>query len=128
MDRMYLIVLFGIASVFLIIIIKKYSPEYAMLASLCAGIIIISLVVFDVGEIGALFNAIKEAGSLNNQWTKSIIKIAAISFLGQWGVQLCRDCGENSIADKIETGIKISVLVICIPYINMLFKMATEFS
>ncbi len=126
MDKIFLIILFGIGAVFIILTIKKYAPEYALLASICAGSIIILFVITDMGEIVSFISSIKEFGKLNNQWLKSMVKIALMSFLGQWGTQICRDAGENSIADKMETAIKILVLVICLPYINTLFKMAAE--
>ena len=126
MNKIYLIVLFGIACLFIIITIKKYAPEYAMVASICAGINIITFVVVDFSEIIDFFSSVSNMGGISNRWMKSIMQITSICFLGQWGIQLCRDAGENSIADKMETAIKILVLIICLPYINMLFEMANN--
>ena len=113
MDKIFLIIFFGIGAVFIILAIKKYAPEYALGASICACCAVIVFVLSDIGEI-------------ISQWSGSIFKIALISFIGQWGISICRDAGENSIADKLETAVKVLVLIICLPYINMLFKMAEE--
>lgn len=126
MDKIFLIIFFGIGAVFIILAIKKYAPEYALGASICACCAVIVFVLSDIGEIISFISNIISYGKINSQWSGSIFKIALISFIGQWGISICRDAGENSIADKLETAVKVLVLIICLPYINMLFKMAEE--
>lgn len=128
MDKIFLIILFGITTVFIILAIKKQSSDYALAISICAGCIIILFVISDILEIITFISSVIEYGQINGEWAGSIGKIALISFAGQWGIQICRDAGENSIADKMETAVKILVLIICLPYINMIFKMAAEIS
>lgn len=125
MDKLYLITLFGIASVFIITAIKKYSPDYAFVSSICAGIIIVFFVISEIIEIRKYILSWSETG-INVQYASTLMKICVISFLGQWGIQLCRDAGENVIADKMETAIKVIVIVLCFPYIDMLFKMVAQ--
>lgn len=126
MDKIFLIIFFGIGAVFIILAIKKYAPEYALGASICACCMVVVFVLSDIGEIISFISNIIAYGKINSQWSGSIFKIALISFIGQWGISICRDAGENSIADKLETAVKVLVLIICLPYINMLFKMAEE--
>ena len=125
MDKLTLIVLFAVGSVFVILLIKKYAPEYAVVASLSVSCIIIFFVVADIGEIIKTFTElVSQTGGQGKSWAESIVKVTAISFVGQWGSGLCRDSGENSIADKLETSVKIIILIICLPYINTLFTVA----
>ena len=49
-----------------------------------------------------------------------------MAFLGEWGVQLCKDAGENAIAVKLEMGVKIVLLVLCIPVISQLLNLITS--
>lgn len=125
MDKLYLITLFGIASVFIITAIKKYVPDFAFVSSICAGVIIVFFVIGEIIEIRSYILSWIETG-INVQYASTLMKICAISFLGQWGIQLCRDAGENVIADKMETAIKVIVIVLCFPYIDMLFKMVAQ--
>ena len=83
---------------------------------------------FVVGEIIEIRNYvlswIENGNSL--KYASTLMKICVVSFLGQWGIQLCRDANENTIADKMETAIKLIVIVLCFPYIDMLFKMVAQ--
>lgn len=125
MDKLYLITLFGIASVFIITAIKKYAPDFAFVSSICAGVIVVFFVIGEINEIRKYILSWMENG-INVQYAATLMKICVISFLGQWGIQLCRDAGENVIADKMETAIKVIVIVLCFPYIDMLFKMVAQ--
>ncbi|MBE7092451.1 MAG: hypothetical protein E7365_04660 [Clostridiales bacterium] len=126
MDKIYLVTLFGIASVFIIIAIKKYSANFAYVASICAGIIILFFVISEVIQVRDYILKWSNSGVINSQYASTLIKICVISFVGQWGIQLCRDAGETSIADKMEVAVKFIVIILCFPYIDMLFKLVTE--
>lgn len=126
MDKLYLIVLFGIASVFIIIAIKKYSADFAFVASLCAGCIIIFFVVSEIGQVRDYVVKWTDNTLIDSKYAGTLMKICIISFVGQWGIQLCRDAGEGSIADKMETAVKVIMVILCFPYIDMLFKLVSE--
>ena len=126
MDKILYIVLFSVGSIFIILLIKKYAPDYSVIASICVSCMIIFFVASDVGEVVDNVISLTSQGDTTGQWTNSVIKVSVISFIGQWGATICRDSGENSIADKLETAVKILILVICLPYINMLFTVAKE--
>ncbi len=125
MDKLYLITLCGIASVFIITVIKKYSPDFAFVSSICAGVIIVFFVIGEIIEIrNYILSWIKNG--INLDYAVTLMKICVVSFLGQWGIQLCRDAGENVVADKMETAVKVIVIVLCFPYIDMLFKLVAQ--
>ncbi len=123
MDKIYVLIPFALLSVFVILPIKKYSPVIALAASVCAGTMILIFVLDGIIEIKEQMSAIGTV--VDAGWIGSVIKITLISFIGQWGIQLCRDAGENSVADKCETAVKILVTVICLPYIEKLFELVT---
>lgn len=124
MDNILLILLFCIACAFILAMIRKQMPDFALIASLCAGCILFFYLMGDVTAVISHITAWGQKANLNGQWLTSIIKICGIAFIGQWGIQFCRDAGENSLADKLETAVKISVFILCIPYIDQLFELA----
>jgi stage III sporulation protein AD len=124
MNEIFIIIVLGVVSSFLIIFIKKYSPEFAVIASICAGCIILLFLVNEFVSIKKYVEKWQNYSGVSAEWIRTIVKISIICFVGQWGIQLCRDSGENSIADKLETAIKVIVIIICFPYIDMLFDFA----
>ena len=126
MEKIFTIIFIAISAVFATVFIKKYAPDYCVAISIGASVVIIFLVITEFGEVIGFVKNFLADNSANGQWVNSIIKVTMVSFIGQWGAGIGRDAGENSIAEKIETAVKIMILIICLPYINMLFAVAEE--
>ena len=126
MEKVYSFILLGIVGTIIVVVLKRISPEYSRIAAIVLGIII---GVYVLGQVTGIFDLIKslaEKANINTEWIKSIFKICLVSFLGQWGTQICRDAGENAIADKLEIGVGITVVIICQPYFLQLINIAAE--
>ena len=52
-------------------------------------------------------------------------EMCKVCFIGQWGSRLCVDAGENFLAEKMETAVKITVTGLSLPYIEKLFQIVT---
>ncbi len=126
MEKIITIVFVALGAVFISALVKKYAPDYSVAISICATVIIIFFILTELTEALDFFENLMSEGSINGQWINSIVKVTVISFVGQWGVGICRDAGENSIAEKIELAVKVMILVICLPYIKILFTVADE--
>jgi stage III sporulation protein AD len=126
MDELVLILLFALASVFVIQAVKKHSPQFAFVASICAGCIILIFISPKLEYVVSYIEKWQGYSNINTEWLESIIKICVVCFVGQWGIQICRDAHESSIADKMEMAIKIIILIMCFPYIDALFDLAVN--
>ncbi len=121
MESVFQIVLAAVTGCFLVCILRKYSPEYAVSVTVCLGIFILVSLLKEITEIKDFFSSFSEYG-IDSEWLKSIIKITLICFVGQWGSGICSDIGEKSISDKIETAVKITVIIMCLPYIKEMLQ------
>ncbi len=50
------------------------------------------------------------------------MKIIGIAYVAEFGAQIVRDAGQESIASKIELAGKIFILVLAIPIINVIIE------
>ena len=121
---MEIIKIIGIALIALIIIImlKKYRPEYAIFISILTGILILFLVMDRLTGIINLIETIEDKFSINTQFIALLIKITGIAFLSEFAVSVCKDSGEAAIASKIEIGSKIIIISMSIPIISSLLE------
>ena len=55
-----------------------------------------------------------------------LLKITGISILTEYAVSICKDSGENSIANKIDFGGKIIVISLSIPIISTTLESLTN--
>ncbi len=113
----------GLISLVIIMLLKQYKPEFAIYASILAGIIILALVMDKLTGIINLINSIASKASVNTKFIALLMKITGIAFLSEFAVSICKDSGESAIASKIELGSKIVIISMSIPIITSLLEL-----
>ena len=116
----------AIVGTVLAVLLRNKKSEAAIFVSVAAGALILFMLLPKLQETIEVFNNLTSIASMQGKWLSSILKMCGIAFIGQWGVELCRDSGENAIAVKLEMGTKITILLLCVPVINELITMVTK--
>ena len=116
----------GFLTLIVTIILKETKKEYALYAVLIGGAIII---FYSMNTISSIIDFIQELSSnsnYNNAFISLLLKITGISILTEYAVSICKDVGENSIANKIDFGGKIIVISLSIPVISTTLETLTK--
>ena len=111
---MEIIQIIGIAiiSTILCLFIKKDRPEFANFIAITAGVIILLSVILKLNFIVEEINKLADRA---NMYISLIIKLIGIAYIMEFAVSLCKDCGENNIASKLEFGGKIIIMSMSFP-------------
>ena len=119
---MDIIKIIGIAfiAVIIIVILKQYRPEFAIYASIIAGVLILTLASGTLSGIIDMIKSISSKTNINSEFLVILIKITGIAILTEFAVSICKDSGESAIASKVDIGGKIIIISISIPIINAL--------
>lgn len=109
--------LIGIAiiSTTLCLVIKKDRPEIANFIAIITGITILLSVIFKLNFIMEGIQNLANKANIPTMYISLIIKLIGIAYLMEFAIQLCKDCGENNIASKLEFGGKIIVMTMSFP-------------
>lgn len=107
----------GIALTALIIniVLKNYSKEFTFLVNIVCTIIIFTLISKDLKGIVDRLTSISNEISVLLPYIKIMLKILGISMIAQLLSDLCRDNGENTLANQTELSAKIIILVTALP-------------
>lgn len=97
------------------VVIKQYKPEYAALTAVCTGVVILLFVIPELTGVFDFLKNISQLGRLDTEYGKIVSKALGICIITQLASDTCKDCGQNSIATKLELGGKISVLLVSMP-------------
>lgn len=112
----------GLIALILIIILKQYRPEFAIYISLCAGAIILTIVMSKMSGIIGILTQLSNQVSDNNGFLTILMKITGIAFITEFAVSICKDSGESAIASKIDLGGKVIIISMSIPIISTLLE------
>ena len=92
----------GLIALIIIIIIRQYKPEFTLYVSLLAGAIILVFLMDKITGIIDLLTSLSNKAGVNNEFLTLLIKITGIAFLTEFAVSICKDTGENAIANKVD--------------------------
>lgn len=97
------------------IVLKNYSKEFTFLINIVCTIIIFTLISKDLKGIIDRLTSISNEISVLLPYIKIMLKILGISMIAQLLSDLCRDNGENTLANQTELSAKIIILVTALP-------------
>lgn len=97
------------------IVLKNYSKEFTFLINIVCTIIIFTLISKDLKGIVDRLTSISNEISVLLPYIKIMLKILGISMIAQLLSDLCRDNGENMLANQTELSAKIIILVTALP-------------
>ena len=113
----------GIVSTVLIVILRNIRPEFSLYISLVTGVIIFSMIIGELSYVIQTLNVLARQANLEFTYFSTILKIIGMAYVVEFGAQISRDAGENSIAMKIELGGKILIMVLAIPILLALMDL-----
>lgn len=97
------------------IVLKNYSKVFTFLINIVCTIIIFTLISKDLKGIVDRLTSISNEISVLLPYIKIMLKILGISMIAQLLSDLCRDNGENTLANQTELSAKIIILVTALP-------------
>lgn len=99
------------------VVLKQIKPEIALQLTILAGASIFILVLSKVKVVVELLQTLADQANISSYYLLIILKIVGVAYLAEFGAQICRDAGENSLATKVELAAKVGVIVLAIPII-----------
>lgn len=114
----------GLVTAAICILVKQYRPEFAMIVSLCCGILIFTMVLLELVPVLEQIDDYIKKASLNQEYFKVLVKSLGICYIASIAGDTCRDAGQTAIAGKIELAAKVAIVVSALP----LFEQVVEYS
>lgn len=114
------IVSLGLAVTVLVLILKEQKPIFAFLLVTITGI---AIFLFLLGKISAVIRVLEQLADrsgVNHVLFVTILKIIGVAYIAEFGAQIVRDAGQDSIASKIELTGKILIMVMAIPIVSVI--------
>ena len=119
------IAVFAIVASVLAVMIRGQRPEFVVIISLVAGIVILCELTVYLKSIFSVISEIASEIELDLSFIEIILKIVAISYVCEFSSQICRDAGETAIATKVELAGKTLILFTSAPIILSLLELLT---
>ncbi len=120
------VLVLGIIISMLVVFLKQVKPEYALLCLIVGSIVLLLYILNYLTEVFAFFQEVIDKTGISSNLFVSLLKIVGLGYLVEFSASVCRDSGNNSIADKVILAGKIMIFVVSMPIIRNLFEMILE--
>lgn len=116
----------GMVSILLALLLKEWKPQFSVLISMTACILIFFTALTRMGSMAEIFAELTKQISFKESYMRILLKIIGISYVADFSSNLCKDAGYSAIAGQIEIFGKISVLTVSVPVVMALLSTVSE--
>ena len=110
----------------LALVLKKTSPEQALLLVLCAVVAGLALLADGLGELVGFLRELGERSGISETLFVPLYKTVGISLVVKVGGDLCRDAGGAALASVVETAGAVCALAAAAPLMQMVLSRILE--
>lgn len=118
MEGMARLAAVGVTAVVLSAVLKKNTPELALLLVLAAGAWMLAQAAVGLGAAVALMRELADQAGLSEELLEPVVKAVALSILTRLTAEVCRSAGEGGLAAFVETAGAALALLAALPLIR----------
>ena len=116
----------GATAVVLSAVLRKNTPELALLLALAAGLWMLALAADGLGAAVELMKELARQAGLSEALLGPVMKAVALSILTKLTVELCRSAGEGGVAAFVETAGMVLALAAALPLVRAVAQLMGE--
>ncbi|MCM1192480.1 MAG: stage III sporulation protein AD [Butyrivibrio sp.] len=127
MQELVKVVFLGIAGVMLAIQFKSRKPEYGMYMGLAVGILVFGYALRQVAAVTAQLGKLQSYLGGAESYLAILLKVIGITYICEFGADICKDAGYQTVAGQIEVLGKLSVMFAGLPVLFAVIEQIQSF-
>ena len=116
----------GVTAVVLAAVLRKNTPELALLLILAAGLWMMSLAAQAMGAALALMRELADQAGLSEALLEPVAKTVALAIHTKLTAEVCRSAGEGGMAAFVETAGAALALLAALPLVRAVSQLMGE--
>ncbi|WP_149453242.1 stage III sporulation protein AD [Pasteuria penetrans] len=113
---------FTLIATFLVLLLKEHRPIFAIALSLFVGISIFLLLSQKIHDVVTVLQQLTQKANIEPQLVVPVLKIIGIAYIAEFGAQIARDAGQETLASKVELAGKVFILLLAIPILLLIIE------
>lgn len=116
----------AIIACFLVVFLRQYKPEYALLVALLASVFLLLWLLDDIiGVIGHIRSLFIQT-NIPTEYLAVVFKAIGICYLTQFASELCKDFGQSALSGKVELVGKIAIFLLSLPVLQRVIDFSLQ--
>lgn len=126
MEAMAKLATVGVTAVVLSAVLKKNTPELALLLALAAGLWMLAQAAAGLGAAVTLMRELAGQAGVSEALLEPVVKTVALSILTKLTSELCKSAGEGGVAAFVETAGAALALLAALPLVRAVAQLMGE--
>jgi len=126
MEQVSQITALCVVGALLALVVKKGSPEQAMLLTVAAAVAVLLMLAGPLESLMEFLTELTEEAGLSGELFVPLYKTIGIALVVKVGGELCRDAGESALAAVVETAGAVCALLVALPLLRAVLSMLME--
>lgn len=106
--------------------IKQYRPEFSTILGLCAGTLIIAMIVREAEPLIILLKDLVIGSGVASETMTILLKVLGVCIISEFACDTCKNAGEQALAGVLDIGAKITALLISVPLFEAVSNIAVQ--
>lgn len=102
-------------------VIKQLKADFFPVFATCSGVVFAGYIIYTLIPVGELIKVLEDTADLGAVFAL-LIKAVGISLLCGIASDICRDFGENTLANGVENAGKAAIIVLSLPVVKYLLQ------
>ena len=104
------------------LLIKKNSPEIALLLACAAAAAVLTAVFFAAGDMLDMLYGLVDMTGLSEGIVSIVLKTAAAAVITGFAADICKDAGQSALASACETAGAVTVIYTALPLFEIVLE------
>lgn len=126
MEQVIQITALCVVGAVLALVVKKGSPEAALLLTLAAAVTVLLFLGGAVEELMAFLDELAQGSGVSQSLFVPLYKTVGIALVVKVGSGLCRDAGESALSSVVETAGAVCALLVALPLLRAVLSLLLE--
>lgn len=126
MEAMAKLAAVGVTAVVLSAVLKKNTPELALLLAVAAGLWMLAQAAVGLGAAAALMRELAGQAGVSEVLLEPVVKTVALSILTKLTSEICKSAGEGGVAAFVETAGAALALLAALPLVRAVAQLMGE--
>jgi len=120
--EIFLYVMLALAVVMASLLLKQVRPELSVILVIAASVAIMIGLLGKMATVIRLVEELARRANVGSMHMNTLLKIMGVAYVAEYGAQICKDAGENSLGSKVELAGKLIILGLSVPIVLVILE------
>lgn len=120
------VAMIGVMAALLAIPLRKEKAEFSMLLIMAACLLISIMALWKMGDVIDFLRSLEQYLGEGKVYLGILLKMLGITYVAEFGANLCKDAGYSAVAGQIEFYGKLMILAVSMPILMTLFQVLSN--